>query len=65
MQAPRSGKTKPDLCEEFYLCCGFTTLAKFAVADSRRWTSFLLDILPRLDNVNFAALPDKQKRMLL
>ena len=38
--------------------------AKFAVADSRRWISFLLDILPRLDNVDFSALPDVQKRML-
>ena len=38
--------------------------AKFAVVDSRRWISFLLDILPRLDNVDFSALPDVQKRML-
>ena len=32
--------------------------------DSRRWISFLLDILPRLDDVNFAALSDAQKRMM-
>ena len=38
--------------------------AKFAVADSRRWISFLLDILPRLDSVDFSALPDVKKRML-
>ena len=38
--------------------------ARLAVIDSRRWISFLLDILPRLDNVNFAALTDVEKRML-
>ena len=38
--------------------------ARLAVIDSRRWISFLLDILPRLDNVNFAALNDLEKRML-
>ena len=32
--------------------------------DSRRWIAFLLDILPRLDDVDFNALPDLQKRML-
>ena len=38
--------------------------AKLAVVDSRRWISFLLDILPRLDNVDFAALSDIEKRMM-
>ena len=38
--------------------------AKLAVIDSRRWISFLIDILPRLDDVNFAALSDIEKRML-
>ena len=38
--------------------------AKLAVADSRRWISFLLDVLPRLDNLDFAALPDAEKRMM-
>ena len=38
--------------------------AKLAVIDSRRWISFLLDILPRLDNLDFAALPDTEKRMM-
>ena len=38
--------------------------ARLAVIDSRRWISFLLDLLPRLDDVNFAALPELQKRML-
>ncbi len=38
--------------------------ARLAVIDSRRWIAFLLDILPRLDDVDFNALPDLQKRML-
>ena len=38
--------------------------ARLAVIDSRRWISFLLDILPSLDNVDFAALSDVEKRML-
>ena len=39
-------------------------LARFAVIDSRRWIGFLLDILPRLADVDFAALPEVEKRML-
>lgn len=38
--------------------------ARLAVIDSRRWISFLLDILPRLDNVEFQKLSDVEKRML-
>ena len=38
--------------------------ARLAVIDSRRWISFLLDILPHLDDVDFAALRDADKRML-
>ncbi|MGM9759650.1 MAG: DUF3427 domain-containing protein [Parabacteroides sp.] len=38
--------------------------ARLAVIDSRRWISFLLDILSRLDNVDFAALTNMEKRML-
>ena len=38
--------------------------ARLAVIDSRRWISFLLDILPRLDDVDFVALSDVEKRML-
>lgn len=38
--------------------------ARLAVIDSRRWISFLLDILPRLDNVDFVALNDLERRML-
>ncbi|MGI6316548.1 MAG: DUF3427 domain-containing protein [Christensenellales bacterium] len=38
--------------------------ARLAVIDSRRWISFLLDILPRLDNADFAAFSDAERRML-
>lgn len=38
--------------------------ARLAVIDSRRWISFLLDILPKLDDVDFAALSDVEKRMM-
>ena len=38
--------------------------ARLAIIDSRRWISFLLDILPHLDNVDFTALSDVEKRML-
>ena len=38
--------------------------ARLVVIDSRRWISFLLDILPRLDDVDFAALSPVEKRML-
>ena len=37
--------------------------ARLAVIDSRRWIRFLLDILPRLDDVDFSALPPIDKRM--
>ena len=39
-------------------------LARLAVIDSRRWISFLLDILPRIDSVDFDKLSDIEKRML-
>ncbi len=38
--------------------------AKIAVIDSRRWISFLLDILPRIHDVDFSALSDVGKRMM-
>lgn len=38
--------------------------ARFSVIDSRRWISFLLNILPRLDDVDFEAMSDIEKRML-
>ena len=39
-------------------------LAKLAVIDSRRWITFLLDLLPRLDDVDFSALSPVEQRML-
>ncbi|MEG0825161.1 MAG: DUF3427 domain-containing protein [Oscillospiraceae bacterium] len=39
-------------------------LARFSVLDSRRFISFLLKLLPRLDDVDFAALTDLDRRML-
>ncbi len=38
--------------------------ARLAVIDSRRWISFLLDILPNLDNIDFNALSEIEKRMM-
>ena len=38
--------------------------ARLAVIDSRRWIRFLLDLLPRLDYVDFAALSERERRML-
>ena len=39
-------------------------MRRLAVIDSRRWIRFLLELLPRLDNVNFAALGELEQRML-
>ena len=39
-------------------------LARFSCVDSRRWISFLLDILPRIDDVDFATLPHIEQRMM-
>ena len=39
-------------------------LVRLAVIDSRRWIRFLLDLLPRLDDVDFAALSERERRML-
>ena len=39
-------------------------LLRLSVLDSRRWIDFLLDILPRLRDVDFVALPEVQQRML-
>ena len=37
---------------------------KIVAIDSRRWISFLLDLLSRLDNVDFSALSPLEQRML-
>lgn len=39
-------------------------LLRLSVLDSRRLIAFLLDILPRLNDVDYAAMPDVQQRML-
>ena len=39
-------------------------MGRLAMIDSRRWIRFLLDLLPRLNDVNFDQLPDVGKRML-
>lgn len=39
-------------------------LARFSCVDSRRWISFLLDILPRIDDVDFASLSSAEQRMM-
>ena len=38
--------------------------ARLSVIDSRRWISFLLDILPKLSNLNLASLTSVEQRML-
>ena len=39
-------------------------LARFAVVDSRRWIQFLLNLLLKLDDTDFAALSPVEQRML-
>ena len=38
--------------------------ARLSVINSRRWIAFLLNILPRLDNMDFSSLTDIERRML-
>ena len=38
--------------------------ARLSVINSRRWIAFLLNILPRLDNIDFSSLTDIERRML-
>lgn len=40
------------------------TFSRVAAIDSRRWISFLLNILPRLDDLDFMQLSEIEKRML-
>ena len=39
-------------------------LGRLAVINSRRWISFLLNLLPQLDNIDFGALGQLEQRML-
>ena len=38
--------------------------ARLSAIDSRRWINFLLDVLPRIDEVNYDDLSDMEKRMM-
>ena len=38
--------------------------ARFASVDSRRWISFLINILKNIDNVDFESLSDAEQRMM-
>lgn len=58
---------RADVAEDFTEALEETVtkaLARFAAVDSRRWIAFLLDILPQLDDVDFATLPELDRRML-
>ena len=37
---------------------------RLAIVDSRRWIRFMLDLLPRLDDVDIAAMSELEQRML-
>ncbi len=39
-------------------------LSRLCAIDSRRWISFLLDVLPRLDKMDISKLPELEQRML-
>ncbi len=54
---------RPDFNEETEALLS-RVMYRFAAFDSRRWIQFLLDILPRLNDVDFAALPPLKRRML-
>lgn len=40
------------------------SMGRLAVANSRRWIAYLLEAIPRFGNLDAAALPDVEKRML-
>ena len=53
----------PDFAESLEKCMT-KAFAKLAVIDSRRWISFLLDVLPQLGDLDFATLSAVEKRMM-
>ncbi len=60
-------KAKADVIDDFEESIEETltkAFSRIAVIDSRRWIAFLLDFLPRLDDVLFDSLDELQKRML-
>jgi len=54
---------KDDFCEPLEEVMNKAFLRICAI-DSRRWIKFLLDVLPKIDGVNFDLLSDEKKRML-
>ena len=40
------------------------SLGRFAFMDSRRWISFLINMLKNIDNISFVSLSDIEKRMM-
>ena len=54
---------RDDYAEEIELVLS-KVLYRFAAFDSRRWIQFLLDILPKLGDVDFSSLPPMEQRML-
>lgn len=40
------------------------SLVRFASVDSRRWIAFLVDMLQNIDNIDFSALSNVEKRMM-
>ena len=67
------GVTFARLCAEAGVRPGFTEEAeavlskvmyRFTAVDSRRWIRFLLEVLPGLEDTDFAALPPLEQRMM-
>lgn len=56
-------KAAPDFGEETETVLT-KAMARFAAVDSRRWLSFLLKLLPNLNNTDFSALSPVEQRML-
>ena len=61
MSKIESGKTVLNLSLIHILTKAFSRLVAI---DSRRWIQFLLDILPRLDDVDFTILSHMEQQML-
>lgn len=53
----------PDFSEPLEECVT-KALKKLSMIDSRRWITFLLDVLPKIDNTDFAKLSEMEKRMM-
>lgn len=53
----------PDFSEPLEECVT-KALKKLSMIDSRRWITFLLDVLPKIDNTDFAKLSEMEQRMM-